>query len=154
MRPTEFADFLKLLYCQYPGLRRWLIENSPDPSLTESIWLESLKEYSLAECKRVLRDWATAAIDPLKTYEKVTITIRQHIDDHRELDRRNSASTEFRSDQHQRIDAFMRARSTPIDTGIADAFKRAKHCREYRDRGELDPQDANRIIHDIVESIR
>lgn len=70
MTSEEFAKWWKIAQAAYPGLLKWVDENSPDRDLTLHFWGRTLGKMTFADCLQVIDDWATGKAPEPKAYER------------------------------------------------------------------------------------
>lgn len=152
MTPEEFPKLVDALVHCYPNLQAWLADNFPDVAKTLRNWRDALAKYSLDECFTVLSMWNEKAEFPWPG--NIATRMVQDLDWRREELQRKRKRHQQQIELSLRMARFDQCRETPIDAGMTEALVKARRCREMRDRGELDSQDANRIIHGILQSVR
>lgn len=70
MTSEETAEFWKQCWIQFPTLKQWLKDNSPDMPATLAIWSRALVPFTAAECLGVLYRWSCGELDPPTGYQR------------------------------------------------------------------------------------
>ena len=143
MTDAEFTTFAKRLFVSFPSLFDWLKSSSPDPTETQSIWRETLRPYSLAECLNIIDDWNTGKSKPFEAYErdKVHLIIRAMIGLQRDRQRK-------RDENAGRSKAYEKLPNTPYtDATMASVYLKLRPLHKKMLDGEMSAEEYNRI-HD------
>ena len=151
MTDPEFAGFLRLLYCQFPSLREWLLAHSPDPERTQQMWCHTLRPYSVDECTAVLAQWADMAETPLKAYSRDVVAnlIRATADRNRDRVRQ----TQQRQRSQQETQAYLDAGGRAIHSNMTATLGRLKQWQRDVTAGTLDEADAQLFIQRALSEV-
>jgi hypothetical protein len=72
MNDAEIADFWKQCFIQFPTLKAWLHDNSPDMPATLAVWSNALRGITASEALSVLTRWSSGELDPPTGYQRET----------------------------------------------------------------------------------
>lgn len=72
MTDLEIADFWKQCFIQFPTLKSWLRENSPDMPATLAVWSGALRKITAQEALSVLSRWSRGDLEPPTGYQRET----------------------------------------------------------------------------------
>lgn len=152
MTNDEFGTLVRNLFSQFPGFENWLTGNVPDVAKTQRFWFEALQKFSLDECNHVCVGWLRSGAKPW--YGNIIDQLRESVEFERDERYRKSNAQANKRAESERMQRFVYCRENPMqEMNMAESMQKMRRCKDMAARGELDPHDANRIIHGILQSV-
>ena len=155
MTNQEFSTFAKRLFTAFPDVWEWMNANSPNPTGTQEVWREVLKDCTLAECLLVLDSWLTGKRPLFKAYERgqLAVMIRQSVYFERDKGNRFNQSEEERAEYSK----TKRGDYRPIGSdqpGLAQKLREGRALQKRLADGEITEHEFVIQKRQLIDSVQ
>lgn len=148
MTDVEIKDFWENVFIQFPTLKAWLTDNSPNVAKTLAVWSNALRGITAGEALSVLARWSTGELDPPTGYQRETFHL--HVRAVVMNDRSKRAGSIMREEAFRK--AAINEPRPEIFVKCGEVFAKVADVKRQFDNGVIERHDMDMQIAAIVDA--